>query len=317
MSHPRDLDEQIARARQILRDAIAEYRPVAVFAGFSGGGDSMVSTHFAMGEVGHCTALHLNTGIGIEKTRAFARATAKDRGWSFHEERTGESFEDLVLGKVRTKDGTKQPYPGGFPGPPFHPTMYRRLKERPLNEVQRQAKGGRRRGCILVVTGIRGDESRVRSGYKRAVSKDPSYARIWVSPFYWATHDHFRAYRERFELPVNPVTTILGFSGECLCGSFADRGELLRIRMVEPETADHIEDLERRAEEAGFPWGYEDPGPPTWWKNQKKGQVVLFDHWLTKCGRAAGPDYRPMCHNCEKVKRVATPAEVAPCATSS
>jgi 3'-phosphoadenosine 5'-phosphosulfate sulfotransferase (PAPS reductase)/FAD synthetase len=303
------LGDAVDRARSILRDAIAEYRPVEVLAGFSGGHDSLVSTHFTLDLLMNAHALHANTGIGIEKTRRFVRETSRDRAWSLIERKTTESYEDMVLGKVFDDEtGTELVYPGGFPGSPLHYIMYQRLKERSIFKAASEARSAypkRRRGkrWVLIVTGIRGDESRVRTGYKRAVSVDKVNAIVWVNPFYWASADHFRAYRSAHELPVNPVCLALGFSGECLCGAHADAGELLRIRMVEPETADYLEDLQRKAHAAGFPWGYEE-GPPKWFMDHKRGQKFFDFH------HDGGPDYRPLCHNCEKVKAV--PCNLAP-----
>jgi 3'-phosphoadenosine 5'-phosphosulfate sulfotransferase (PAPS reductase)/FAD synthetase len=296
------LEDAVDRARSILRDAISEYRPVEVLAGFSGGHDSLVTTHFTLGELEHASSLHINTGIGIDATRRFVRETAMLRGWDLIISKAEASYEDLVLGKVET-------YPGGFPGAPMHPVMYRRLKERPLHKTammlrshySRQTRGKR---WVMVATGVRGDESAIRTGYKEAVRADAEHSILWVNPFYWATADHFKAYRSAHDLPVNPVCLTLGFSGECLCGAHADVGELLRIRMVEPETADRIEALQRRSAEAGFPWGYEDNGPPKWFRDQKRGQAFFDFHQASKA------DHRPMCHNCEKVKAV--PCNLSP-----
>ena len=43
----------------------------------------------------------------------------------------------------------------------------------------------------------------------------------------------------------------LGTSGECLCGSFAVKGEKLRIRKIDPKLADYIEWLENGIEQFG------------------------------------------------------------------
>ncbi len=156
--------------------------------------------------------------------------------------------------------------------------MYNRLKERPIRAVLRAAP----------------DESRIRTGYQRAVSKVD--AQVWVNPFYWATADHFRAYREAHRLPANPVKDALGMSGECLCGAYAHAGEVARVRRTCPETADRLDALERRVRDAGFPWGYEDDGPPSWYAEARRGQSFLGD-WL---GEPSPDDVGPMCHSCEK-----------------
>src|SRR5690606_17671643 len=100
----------------ILAHAIAEHRPVAVFACFSGGHDSLVSTHWTMRHAPAMTeapvrVLHINTGIGIEETRRFVRETCAAYGWPLWERHAAEG----EFGRfVRTH---------GFPGPAQHPRM--------------------------------------------------------------------------------------------------------------------------------------------------------------------------------------------------
>lgn len=54
----------------VMEQALNQHNPVRIFAMFSGGNDSIVSTHFAM-EHGAHEVLHINTGIGIKETREF------------------------------------------------------------------------------------------------------------------------------------------------------------------------------------------------------------------------------------------------------
>ena len=275
------LQAEIDRAKAILDDAITDYKPVAIYAGFSGGFDSLVSTHFAISHESSIRPLHINTGIGIEKTREFVRSSCGERGWNLREKKTVESYEALVLEY-------------GFPGPAHHGKMYKRLKERPIRRVVAEAKEGHERtSCVLIVSGIRHDESSPRTGYKRAISKVGS--QIWVNPLYWSTIDTFRAYREEHKLQPNPVSSKLGFSGECLCGAHATEGELERIQFVCPKTAEYIRDLERRVRANGFPWGYEGK-PPVWYLDKKRGQSMLGDWFDDSEDCVPGP----MCNSCEK-----------------
>jgi 3'-phosphoadenosine 5'-phosphosulfate sulfotransferase (PAPS reductase)/FAD synthetase len=50
------------------------HQPVRRFALFSGGKDSICSTHFTMNN-GADEVVHINTGIGIKETREFVRET--------------------------------------------------------------------------------------------------------------------------------------------------------------------------------------------------------------------------------------------------
>jgi len=62
-------------------------------------------------------------------------------------------------------------------------------------------------------------------------------------------------------VPFNSVSDALGMSGECLCGAFAPKGELDRIRIWYPNTAAEIDNLEIEVRAAGHKepfciWGH-------------------------------------------------------------
>jgi 3'-phosphoadenosine 5'-phosphosulfate sulfotransferase (PAPS reductase)/FAD synthetase len=262
------LDDRIRQARTILDRAIVDHKPVAVYAAFSGGDDSIVSTHFTMTHVPGAQVLHVETGTGLRPTREHAEACARRLGWDMRVERTPESYEALVLGRAKG-------YPGGFPGRRMHGLMYQRLKERAFRAAVRDAKAGQdRRSRVLIVSGIRHDESDARSGYKRTESKVGS--QVWLNPFYWATAADFAAYRQAFGLPANPIKPVVGISGECGCGCFACPFERHQARKVDREWSAWMDDLDNRVRAAGYPWGWEDQ-PPRWFLQKCQGQGFLFD----------------------------------------
>jgi hypothetical protein len=78
------------------------------------------------------------------------------------------------------------------------------------------------------------------------------------------------------------------------CGAYSEPGELERVGWACPETKAYLEDLQVRVRAAGFPWGWEDPGPPKGWKCSRVGSDGIYVP-------DAGSDYRPMCFNCDKV----------------
>lgn len=266
-----DMDEErmermLESGRKIMRAAIEQYKPVAIFAGFSGGNDSIVATHFACTEFG-AAAMHANTMIGVEKSREHARKTAEKFGWQFIEEfakaggkpkrhKDGSPFDERNLQSGRWIDG-ETAYEDfclnfGMPGPGQHPRMYQRLKERLFERIKKAAKQGHKRtDCVMFVTGIRHDESTIRAGYKAEVHRNRGS--VWVSPFYWQTKSDFELYRQEFGLPRNPVTDVIGISGECLCGTMGTRDELDFIEKIEPQTRQYIEGLEARCESLGLP----------------------------------------------------------------
>lgn len=280
------VDDQVNRAREILLEAIASHQPVKVFAAFSGGNDSIVATHFTLSVVPSAKVLHIDTGIGIPATREHVRSVAQRFDWDLLEARTPNSYEDLVLGK-------SPGYLGGFPGRGMHGVMYSRLKERALRRAVRWAKfGHHRQSRVLIVSGIRADESKRRMGYGRTESKVGS--QVWVNPLYWASHADFEEYRQVHGLPRNPVKDRVGISGECLCGAYADPGELLMVELTCPRTGAYLRDLEGRVRAAGFPWGWEE-NPPKWWFRELEARGI-------QPPRSVDPELMPMCYSCEKVR---------------
>jgi len=258
--------------RQIIDEALSQYEVNAKFVGMSGGRDSIAVTHWMMENVDGCKVFHLNTGIGIKRTREFVRDTCRDMGWPLVEIRAkedcGQDFDEIVLKH-------------GFPGPHGHTFMYNRLKERCLLRLHREYKQ-RRGGKILLATGLRYDESARRMRYAgREVNRQGGL--IWVNPLYWFSASDRDRYIEEHSLPINPISATLGMSGECLCGAFAHKGEKEMVRLVDPETAERLDALERKCLERGFTWGWEG-APPAGGHNPDQQTM----------------DFQPLCVGCEK-----------------
>ena len=203
----------------IVAEALERYKPVRVFAGLSGGNGSVPAVHWAMNNVPGCEVMHLNTGIGVERSRQWARDLCKAQGWPLHEIRAledcGQDYDALV-----------RQY--GFPGPDGHALMYQRLKERCIWELMRRAKQGHPRSAkVLFITGIRHADSIVRTGYVgREVNK--YRGQVWANPLYWWTNEENEAYRAASGIGRNPVADQLGMSGECGCGGGGPRHHGLR-----------------------------------------------------------------------------------------
>ena len=62
---------------EIIAKALAQFKPIAIYACYSGGNDSLQAVHWAMTNIPGCKVLHINTGIGIERTREHVRKTCK------------------------------------------------------------------------------------------------------------------------------------------------------------------------------------------------------------------------------------------------
>lgn len=266
----RTLDEAIARSHDIIGEALDRYPIIARQALFSGGNDSSVLLHLAQRYLDSSpddAVVHVNTGIGIEETRQHVRDVAAGWNLPLHELHPRDRYDDLVLGRVIARTG---PNAGqrqvwvGFPGPPGHSVMYRRLKDEPLqrNRAAIVGKYGRTRK-VLYLAGMRWGESQRRM--RNAEEIDPQGGIIWCSPIVHWTNAQMTEYRTRHRLPRNEVSAHLHMSGECLCGAYAKPGELDEIEFFYPRTAYRIRSLETQVKQAGIlacKWGQPAPGKP-------------------------------------------------------
>lgn len=226
-------------AERILREAIETHLDDRTLVGaavlFSGGNDSATLLHLmaAMGAPTH--VIHANTTIGIEATRQFVRDQTAAHGLPLLEETPPVSYRDLVLAQ-------------GFPGPAHHFKMYQRLKDRALRQARRRLVTNGRRERVLFIAGRRRAESARRTDVPEHERVDSV---IWASPLAnWET-ETMAEYRALHAVPRNPVADALGMSGECLCGAFAEPGELDRIGHHHPEVAAEIHALEAEVIAAG------------------------------------------------------------------
>lgn len=260
---------------ELLNHAIAAHQPSHVFALFSGGHDSLCATHAAMQSGKVNAVVHCNTGIGVELTRQFVRDTCKQFGWPLIEVRAKEDCGQDYWAIIRKL--------GGWPGPAMHNIMYRRLKERCLEKVERDHRqhyrddrNRRRSRKILFVSGARSEESTRRMGTVEPMGYQPKPKRVWVAIHHDQTASDQLAYLERFNLPRNPVKQAMCMSGECLCGAFAHKGEL-REWVHHFGDDPGVQELLRNRDTIDCPWDW-DEEPPKWWIEQKRsGQMSLLN----------------------------------------
>lgn len=244
------LDALIDQSRDFLAAAIEEHvtneglMVAAVAVGFSGGNDSTTLAHMFRRDVDF--ALHANTTIGIEETREYVRNTCEEWGLSLIERtppRETDQYRHLVLTREKGKKGQAL---GGFPGPAMHFKMFQRLKERAIEQVQREVITNSRRERFVVILGRRRTESQRRS---RVSIVDRRGSRLNVSPLVNWTKADLNTYRLRCArcgdtLPSNKASSLVHMSGECLCGSFAAPGEREEIAYWFPGPFEQIAELE-------------------------------------------------------------------------
>lgn len=288
------LEGKIQTALARITKAIEATKPIAVFGLFSGGHDSATATGIASLHPRFTYAVHVHTGIGVLRTRQYVHQTAAMKKWNLHEFSAPDNvnakgkpdpqlYRDLVL-------------KWGFPGPSGHGMMYARLKERCLRMLQRHWKARdskKRPRRVMYISGCRSDESTRRMANTKEVQIDGQ--RIWCAPIHDFTKSDTEAVMRYLQIPKNPVVGLICKSGECLCGAFAEPGELQELKMY-AETRGVYEEilaLQNEVAAAGFPWGWEDR-PPKWWMEHKRGQTFMPMCWSCVARREALPSNAPV-----------------------
>jgi len=255
------LTHKIIEAREILQNALDEHDPQTTYLLYSGGDDSIVSTHLAARFLPGATVAHIDTGIKFPQVTEHVRKTAELYGWNLriigNEEHTGKTWEQWCM-------------ENGMPGGGSHPYLYQQLKERALEQLTREAKN-RYFDRVLFVSGVYAGESDRRAKLHDA-EIDRVGARVHASPILGWSGNDIATYRRKYGLQQNPVSKKYGHSGECLCGYAAGPGTLEQIRDINPDVADYIEEVE---EKAPYRCGYEDNGPSEHEKREEEGQMTL------------------------------------------
>lgn len=284
------IEEKVSVALQRVNAAIKLFDPIEVFGLYSGGHDSFSACVVASLHPRFSGVVHINTGIGVQATREHVRNTSKEKSWKILEYKATENCK---------ADGTPDPQiyeqlvmEYGFPGPFHHNKMYNRLKERQLERLERdcgacmRSENNPRR--VMFVTGCRSDESVRRMANTKEV--DPDGRRVWVAAIHdWSKLDtteliaHTRSTR-------NPVVDLIHKSGECLCGAYAQRGELHELGTWDLTRSAHNEIIRiQNKVMQKFPWGWED-APPAEYLEEKRGQEFfpeMKQHLCWKCNLAA------------------------------
>jgi 3'-phosphoadenosine 5'-phosphosulfate sulfotransferase (PAPS reductase)/FAD synthetase len=234
-------DDPVIEAKQLLSLAVRMYRPRKVWALCSGGNDSLCATHLATSTGLVSGVASINTTIGIALTREHANAVAARFGWPLRWLTPPVGYRELCARF-------------GMPGPGGHNLIYQRLKERCILQLVRESKR-RRRDRVMLITGCRLSESDRRMGHTEPIQREGS--RLWVAPIINWSETQKLNYQLDNGIPRNPVTPILGISGECLCGAFAKPGEREKIARHFPEAEAEISACEAIAAVNGQPsrWG--------------------------------------------------------------
>jgi len=207
------------------------------FALFSGGNDSVVSTHIAHREYQIDHTVYLDTNTGIDENLDHVKSVCDRYGWDLIVLESPVTLKEFALGT-----DTRQAL--GFPGPGIHSWAYQYFKERQLRAIASHTDNR-----PTFYTGVRKFESDNRMKSVTAETQE-SDRWNWVAPIHnWRDHQ-VDEYRENHDLPKNPVAEKIGRSGDCYCGSYAHRNsELAELEAHYPDHAEWIREIEKQVQQ--------------------------------------------------------------------
>lgn len=123
--------------------------------------------------------------------------------------------------------------------------MYRTLKERQLQRLATLSGGRGNTSDLHLWTGVRSDESERRFRNVEPEQENDNGRWTWHAPIHDWTKGECRDYIEALNLPENPLWSTLGRSGDCFCGCFASREELIDLEAADcGYLANRLRDLE-------------------------------------------------------------------------
>lgn len=186
------------------------WNPKWVFLLYSGGYDSVCSTHIAWawakaaGIQHKVKVISIDTGVAADGWREYVEQVARSEGWP-HEIWDNPNPEFYFENTLEY----------GFPYTrEMHwKIMYRNLKERTLDAVRAAHKTKRTDRCMLI-TGMRRSESEQRANTPKVLEDG---AGLWVSPLVEWTDVDVMEYRVSHSFTPNPFYETVGGSGDCEC----------------------------------------------------------------------------------------------------
>jgi 3'-phosphoadenosine 5'-phosphosulfate sulfotransferase (PAPS reductase)/FAD synthetase len=193
---------------------------------FSGGKDS-IATAYYLAETGRLSGLvFLQTGIGTHDILPHVRRVAEEFDWSLEIYQTDYKYEDLVLKY-------------GFPSAEgSHQWFMSYLKGRGVRQFRKAHPGE------MLASGVRIQESN-RRGQNAKESGEWEGVKLYAPLLKWTTEQVWKYVREA-ELPISPCYQALHFSGDCLCGAYAEPNEMELLRAFYPTEYQRLQTLENR-----------------------------------------------------------------------
>jgi 3'-phosphoadenosine 5'-phosphosulfate sulfotransferase (PAPS reductase)/FAD synthetase len=260
------IDEQLVQSQFIMAASIAEIQPKVTVALVSGGTDSLTAFYVAQAlEIPIDYIVHVHTGTGVLQTLDFVEQWAEGTGIPLLLCDAERAYENYVLRKGFFGRGVKA-----------HAMSYHILKADPLRKGMSKLRQGRRDYPIMMLTGIRLDESdnRKYNFAAQTVKRDPAAPNnIFVNLIEHWTQADCNEFLTQLGVARNPVAKALHRSAECMCGTMQTKEDRQLASIMYPEWGKWLDTLEATVKDLhGWAW---DQNIPRSIKQEKAGQIAL------------------------------------------
>lgn len=211
---------ELSESQRILTTAIEKWQPVALVALFSGGYDSMISTHILHRLETHGLPIQvwaIDTQLAADGWGEYVQSVADRQGWNFHIYDNKKGFAQFVTsvekkGCPRTKK--------------MHTFVFQKLKERGIDAIHVMNKK-KRSDKTLFISGMRRVESADRKNADES-SRIGKSNKIFAAPIVHWSNEQCDWYRLKNQLPDNPFYNTVKGSGDCQC----NWGNFITYRML-------------------------------------------------------------------------------------
>lgn len=270
-------------SEDILLKALQQFNPKKVFIATSGGDDSITALNVFC-ELNYIfnlgikpIILHINTGLGVQRTTDFVREMAKKMKLEYAEMTNYAEYEQRVIERGFYGQGVQA-----------HRMAYNILKDKPFRRAIGKYRQGKHNYKVLIINGARKQESDRRMKTSKDINVRNSD--IWVNLVNDWSKTQELEYLDVNKIERNPACQVYCRSAECNCGTPISKSkaemELAELKHNDKECYDKIMALQEKILKAGHCFGWGVP-KPKWLIAEQRGQQSLFKH-----------EEMPMCQSC-------------------
>ena len=273
--------DKLKWSKEIADRIIKDYNPFAILVAYTSGADSNVALKVATLFMPVSAAFTCDTTISaIETLRNCERVASDVYGLKYI-----TKFPPYAGLKENPNTYAEIVKRHGFPGSTdtAHAWMYRWLKDHTVSRIISSIRARRHNRPIVIVSGARRHESKRRWGTSEDITIQGN--NIWLNIINdWTDQDCYEFTRDNdLDRYRSPISHAIGLSGDCFCGSFAQPGDLLELKIASPTTHEKIIGLQQWVlDNTTMQWTWEE-GPSKYQIKEKHGQLNLFTPNMLLC----------------------------------